>query len=51
MSDMAGGGGSVIINLNTIDSQSGTQFLLDNKGQIQDIIQKAFNRHGKVGIV
>lgn len=51
MSDMAGSGGSVSININAIDTQTGTQFLLDNKGQIQDIIQKAFNRHGKVGIV
>jgi hypothetical protein len=50
MSDMATGG-SVSININAIDTQTGTQFLLDNKGQIQDIIQKAFNRHGKVGIV
>ena len=50
MSDMAGGG-SVSININAIDTQTGTQFLLDNKGQIQDIIQNAFNRHGKVGIV
>lgn len=45
------GGGSVTININAIDTQTGTEFLLNNKAQIQDIIQRAYNRKGKAGIV
>jgi predicted PurR-regulated permease PerM len=43
-------GGSVTININAIDTQTGTQFLLDNKGSIEGIIQNAYNRRGKPGI-
>jgi len=46
----AGGGGQVNITIQAIDTQSGTQFLLDNKKQIEGIIQNAFNRRGKQGI-
>ena len=45
-----GGGGAVTININAIDTQTGTQFLLDNKKQIEGIIQNAYNRRGKQGI-
>jgi hypothetical protein len=44
------GGGAVTININAIDTQTGTQFLLDNKGSIEGIIQNAYNRRGKPGI-
>jgi len=43
-------GGAVTININAIDTQTGTQFLLDNKGSIEGIIQNAYNRRGKPGI-
>lgn len=49
--NMSSGGAPVTININAIDTQTGTQFLLDNKAQIQDIIQRAYNRRGKPGIV
>tara|TARA_R110000782_G_scaffold72462_1_gene145093 strand:- start:1008 stop:2879 length:1872 start_codon:yes stop_codon:yes gene_type:complete len=45
-----GGGAQVNITIQAIDTQSGTQFLLDNKKQIEGIIQNAFNRRGKQGI-
>ena len=41
---------SVTINLNTIDSRTGTEFLLENKANIENIIQRAFNRRGKEGM-
>ena len=41
---------SVVINLNTIDSRTGTEFLLENKANIENIIQRAFNRRGKEGM-
>jgi hypothetical protein len=43
-------GPSITVNLNTIDSRTGTEFLLENKAQIENIIQRAFNRRGKEGI-
>jgi phage-related protein len=43
-------GPNVTINLNTIDSRSGTEFLLENKANIENIIQRAFNRRGKEGM-
>ncbi len=48
-----GGGGSapaVNININAISTQTGTEFLLNNKKQIEGIIQNAYNRRGKQGI-
>ena len=33
-----------------IDTQTGTEFLLKNKKQIEGIIQNAYNRRGKQGI-
>ena len=47
---MGGAGASVNITIQAIDTQTGTQFLLDNKRQIEGIIQSAFNKRGKVGI-
>ena len=41
------GGGGVTFNINAIDTQSGTQFLLDNKQQIVMMIQQAGHRRGK----
>lgn len=48
--DEAGGSTQVIFNINSIDTQTGTQFLLDNKKQIEGIIQNAYARRGKEGI-
>ena len=41
------GGASVVFNINAIDTQTGTQFLLDNKQQIVGMIQQAGHRRGK----
>ena len=49
--DEAGGGTTqVIFNINSIDTQTGTQFLLDNKKSIEGIIQNAYTRRGRQGI-
>jgi phage-related protein len=50
--DSFGGGSApaVNININAIDTQTGTEFLLNNKKQIEGIIQNAYNRRGKQGI-
>ena len=41
------GGSNITFNLNSIDTQTGTQFLLDNKQQIVMMIQQAGHRRGK----
>ena len=41
------GGQTVVFNLNSIDTQTGTQFLLDNKQQIIGMVQQAGHRRGK----
>ena len=41
---------AVNITIQAIDTQTGTEFLLNNKKQIEGIIQNAFNRRGKQGI-
>ena len=41
---------SVVINLNKIDSITCTEYLLENKANIENIIQRAFNRRGKEGM-
>lgn len=41
------GTGQTVININAIDTQTGTQFLLDNKQQIVGMIQQAGHRRGK----
>ena len=48
--DEAGGGTTVVFNLNSIDTQTGTQFLLDNRKNIEGIIQNAYTRRGRQGI-
>ena len=48
--DEAGGTTQVVFNINAIDTQTGTQFLLDNKKQIEGIIQNAYTRRGRQGI-
>jgi hypothetical protein len=47
-----GGGGApgVNITIQAIDTQTGTEFLLNNRKQIEGIIQNAYNRRGKQGI-
>jgi hypothetical protein len=41
---------AVNITIQSIDTQTGTEFLLKNKKQIEGIIQHAYNRRGKQGI-
>ena len=41
---------AVNITIQAIDTQTGTEFLLNNKKQIEGIIQNAYNRRGKQGI-
>jgi len=52
--DSFGGSGdsapAVNITIQAIDTQTGTEFLLNNKKQIEGIIQNAYNRRGKQGI-
>jgi len=46
----SGGGQNVTININAIDTQTGTQFLLDHKREVEGIIHNAYNKRGKQGI-
>jgi len=48
--EMLGGAPGVNITIQAIDTQSGTEFLLKNKKQVESIIQNAYNRRGKQGI-
>ena len=49
--DQIGGANpQVNITIQAIDTQTGTEFLLKNKKQIEGIIQNAYNRRGKQGI-
>lgn len=41
------GGSNVTFNINAIDTRTGTQFLLDNKQSIVNMIQQAGHRRGK----
>jgi phage-related protein len=50
MDQIGGGGPAVNITIQAIDTQTGTEFLLKNKKQVEGIIQNAFNRRGKQGI-
>ncbi len=50
MKDFAGNTPPVNITIQAIDTQTGTEFLLKNKRQIEGIIQHAYNRRGKQGI-
>ena len=40
---------TVNFNMNTIDSRSGTEFILQNKQQITSVIQQAYNTRGQSG--
>jgi len=46
----AGGALTVNFNIQAIDSQSGTEFILQHKREIEGVIQNAYNRRGKEGI-
>lgn len=48
--DFGGGAASVNITIQAIDTQTGTEFLLKNKQQIEGIIQSAYSKRGKQGI-
>ena len=49
--DLVGGSTPAVnITIQAIDTQTGTEFLLKNKKQIEGIIQNAYNRRGKQGI-
>ncbi len=50
--DSFGGGAAPTVNITitAVDTQTGTEFLLNNKKQIEGIIQNAYNRRGKQGI-
>ena len=48
--DSFGASPAVNITIQAIDTQTGTEFLLKNKKQIEGIIQNAYNRRGKQGI-
>lgn len=51
MGDAAAGPAPIVnFNINAIDTQSGTEFILNNKRQIEGVIQSAYNRRGKAGI-
>lgn len=47
----SGTGGTTVVNfnLNAVDTQSGVQFLLANKGAIVGMVQQAYNRRGQRG--
>lgn len=45
-----GGNLTVNFNINSIDTQSGTEFILQHKREIEGVIQNAYNRRGKEGI-
>jgi phage-related protein len=50
MEQMGGNSAQVNITIQAVDTQSGTEFLLKNKRQIEGIIQNAFNKRGRQGI-
>ena len=43
-------GGALTININAIDTQSGAEFIVKNKRQIESVVQNAYNKRGKRGI-
>lgn len=49
--DMLGGGPTINFNISAIDSRSGTEFILENKQQIVGVINQAYNKRGRRGIV
>ncbi len=50
--DLASGGETVVqFNINAVDSRSGTQFILEQKKQIINMINSAQRQRGKMGII
>jgi len=50
--NMSGGGETVVnFNINAIDTQTGTQFLIENKNKIIGMITQAQNQRGRQGIL
>lgn len=49
--DMLGGGLSVNFSINAIDTKHATEFILENKQQIVGVINQAYNKRGRQGIV
>lgn len=50
--DLAGGGETVVqFNINAVDSRSGTEFILEQKKQIINMINSAQRQRGKMGII
>jgi hypothetical protein len=51
--EMGGASQSPVVNfnINAIDTQTGTEFILKNKKQIEGVVNEAYHRRGKVGIV
>tara|TARA_R110001606_G_scaffold93874_3_gene208348 strand:- start:8788 stop:11544 length:2757 start_codon:yes stop_codon:yes gene_type:complete len=50
--DLGGGGETTIqFNINSVDSRSGTQFILEQKKQIINMINSAQRQRGKMGII
>jgi len=50
MDKVNSGATTVNFNINAIDTSTGTQFILEKKQEITNIIQQAYNRQGKQGI-
>jgi hypothetical protein len=48
--DAGGGGLTVNFNLSSIDSRSGTEFILEQKNQIVGMINQAYTKRGRQGI-
>lgn len=44
------GNGTVVFNLNSVDTQTGVEFLLKNKPQIINMVSQGFNQRGRQGI-
>jgi hypothetical protein len=50
--DLGGGGETTVqFNINAVDSRSGTQFILEQKKQIINMINSAQRQRGKMGII
>lgn len=50
--DLAGGGETTVqFNINAVDSRSGTEFILEQKKQIINMINSAQRQRGKMGII
>ena len=50
MDEVNNGNGTVVFNLNSVDTQTGVEFLLKNKPQIINMVSQGFNQRGRQGI-